>query len=183
MFPFRLPLRQELRCIRSLMAGLSASGKLILDVGCGTGTSLAALPSSARLVLVDSSAKMLRQLQKNGNVHLVRASATALPFKPDTFYLVTAIGLSEYLSELNPFFREVGRVTVCTGYMLVTCAPRHLINFLRFLLGQRLYLQSPENCRKAFQLQGWTCLRQTKSLFQCQFISQKKKKGNASIPS
>ena len=68
--------------------------RVILDVGCGSGmwaATLHRLRKRANLVALDSSAPALAQASESigGEVELIRADASRLPFKDNTFDLVT----------------------------------------------------------------------------------------------
>ncbi len=92
------------------MGGL-ARGRRVLDVGCGTGR--LAIPLRARgLVVVglDVSTGMLRQARaKERHLSLVRASAQALPFRPQAFHTALAAYLLHQLKDWRGALAEMAR--------------------------------------------------------------------------
>ena len=82
-------------------------GKRLLDVGCGTGHfSITFSKEGARVVAMDSSIEMLRgakeKIHREGlDIDLMLASAENLPFKKQTFDLVTSITSLCFVA--NPF--------------------------------------------------------------------------------
>lgn len=93
------------------MGGL-ARGRRILDVGCGTGR--LAIPLRTRgmtVVGLDLSTGMLRQARtKEPHLSLVRASAQALPFRPQAFQTALAAYLLHQLEDWRGALAEMARV-------------------------------------------------------------------------
>lgn len=101
----------------------------ILDVGCGGGSAIQKLATtaSARMVYgidyADGSIAASRahnaQLIKAGRVVIQKASVSHLPFPDDTFDLVTAIETQYYWPDLMGDMREVLRVLKPAGRLVV----------------------------------------------------------------
>jgi len=95
-----------------------------LDIGCGAGYGTAELASRARLAIgIDSApeaivhAKSAYALQ---NVNFLPASATALPFRDESFELVTAFEVIEHLTDWRVLLSEARRVLHSDGIFLVS---------------------------------------------------------------
>jgi len=97
-----------------------------LDVGCGTGRYLIHFLSLGKTVGVDISKPMLEQAKKNTNGHatLIQADAENLPFKDNTFDVVTCSYLLENLNQPkdNPkkVLNEMCRVAKKKGQIIFT---------------------------------------------------------------
>ncbi|NUO79707.1 class I SAM-dependent methyltransferase [candidate division KSB1 bacterium] len=142
-----------------------------LDIGSGTGDSLALFRASAQLICSDASAAMLRRLSIP-NPKLL-AHAEALPFAEATFDFVSAIGVLEYVRAATRFFNEAHRVLQPQGYFLFTSAPRVPANYLRTLWGERLYLRDEEEVRDALSATQWRVVAHERTFLQEQWLVQK----------
>lgn len=78
-----------------LAESLLASGK-VLDVGCGTGRFLSALPARYDRSGIDVSAKMLDYARQKG-LEVEQASSAELPFGDDSFDLVATFAVLHHL--------------------------------------------------------------------------------------
>jgi D-aspartate ligase len=100
----------------------------ILEVGCGAGlTSIALAQSGYTVDALDSTALML-QLARNDaveqgvqdRIQLLSGDVHALPFQPQTFDLVIALGVIPWLHSELVALQEMQRVLKPGGYLLVT---------------------------------------------------------------
>lgn len=108
------------RALSPLLAALS--GKLVLEVGCGTGRWLArGRRKGARMIGIDISANMLRLARAHSlraKFDLISAHASFLPFKSDTFDCILSVTtlqhvldpkrLTEVASEIRRTLRPDG---------------------------------------------------------------------------
>jgi ubiquinone/menaquinone biosynthesis C-methylase UbiE len=100
----------------------------ILEVGCGAGLVTSALARNGYTVdALDSTMAMLQMTRNHGARHAVQnrirtysADVHALPFQPQTFDLVIAIGVIPWLHSEHMALREMRRVLKDDGYLLVT---------------------------------------------------------------
>lgn len=105
---------------RYIFARRFATGRRVLDIGCGTGYGIADLSRTAtRAIGVDSSPDAF-QTASAGNAFVIRASATALPFAHDSFDLITAFEVIEHLHDWEQMLAEASRVLRRHGLFLVS---------------------------------------------------------------
>ena len=104
--------------------------RTILDIGCGNGAFLNALPAKYQAVGLDSSEEALKHVRTKA----VHGDIAALPFDPESFDLVTCLEVLEHLpykiyskalSELERVSRKYIIISVPNSedldYRLVTC--------------------------------------------------------------
>ena len=144
-------------CAEKEMAGkvLSTLAKqqgYALDLGCGSGASYPLLPEGCTRVSLDRSPAMARRCRTAHHGLVVVADAHRLPFKRQSFFLISAIGLTEYLGNLQPFFSEAVSVLGMPGSFIVTTSPSGFYTCLRRLIGHRIAIHTREAllqaCRK-----------------------------------
>jgi ubiquinone/menaquinone biosynthesis C-methylase UbiE len=107
--------------------------KSILDAGCGSGIVLAQLSrrlSDATFVGVDISSQMLQQARaKNlSRVRFQQARLEQLPFSDNSFDLVYALGVMDYVDNPRSFFESVRRVLQPDGHFIFTYPNADSIN-------------------------------------------------------
>ncbi len=172
LFPFRRILRREMANARFLFDVARIDGGLVVDVGCGAGTSLGLFPPEVRTVAFDASFEMVRTARNRSKGLFVVASAQAIPFKDGSFHVLSAIGLLEYDQNPAELLHEFKRVVVSTGAILLTFSPQHPLNLARKLLGGHIYLMTLEHFRKMASQAGLECRLYKKSLIQYQLLLQ-----------
>jgi ubiquinone/menaquinone biosynthesis C-methylase UbiE len=93
----------------------------VLDVGCGTGRFLDALPDDYEATGVDLSAEMLARARERG-LDVVEASGDELPFETNSFDMVTTFAVLHHLIDrelVRSTLREMLRVARPGGALLV----------------------------------------------------------------
>ena len=103
-----------------LVESLMPSGR-VLDVGCGTGRFLNALPARYDRTGIDVSAKMLDYAREKG-LRVEKASGEELPFDDDSFDLVATFAVLHHLIDpdvVRASLREMVRVTRPNGVVIV----------------------------------------------------------------
>jgi SAM-dependent methyltransferase len=93
----------------------------VLDVGCGTGRFLDALPAGYERVGVDVSDAMLDRAREKG-IEVALASGGTLPFDDDSFDLVTTFAVLHHLIDrdlVRATLREIARVVKPGGAAIV----------------------------------------------------------------
>ncbi|MDX1935267.1 MAG: class I SAM-dependent methyltransferase [Capsulimonadales bacterium] len=108
-----------LRAVRSIPAE-PVLPRRFLDVGCGTGGTLARLAPSGEVVGLDMEPLALTYCRRRGLRNLVQGSATSLPFRDAVFSGVLALDVLEHLPEDSACVREIARVLAPGGVVYVT---------------------------------------------------------------
>ena len=104
------------RLVALLRALRIPAGADVLEVGVGTGASLAGYPAHCRLTAVDRSQAMLRaarrKVERGGWTHvdIVEGDATALGFPDDSFDYVNAFHVVTVVDDADRLLREAIRV-------------------------------------------------------------------------
>ncbi len=109
---------------RYAFASRFATGRRVLDAGCGTGYGSAELSRNARAVTaLDISEEAVRYTRCNfpvENLAVVAGSASSLPFGANAFDLIVAFEVIEHLPDWSCLIAEAGRVLTPDGLLLVS---------------------------------------------------------------
>lgn len=97
----------------------------ILDLGCGTGKMLKVLKQFGETTGLDSSHKAIAHAKAKAVGKVVFGDAAKLPFKKDSFDVVTAMELLEHIKDDSGALREWRRVLKPGGVLFVT-APAYM---------------------------------------------------------
>jgi SAM-dependent methyltransferase len=93
----------------------------VLDLGTGAGRLLPRLARTARsIAAVDISESLLRRSPRIPKASLAQMNALDLGFQSASFDVVVSLGLFEYVTELDPFLDEIGRVLRPGGVIAFT---------------------------------------------------------------
>ena len=169
---FHWILNRERKNLQFLMDQATIPKSMALDIGTGSGSTIAIMEKSTTPIGLDSSLNMLRKTRTKYSIPVLAGDANFLPFSDNTFHLVSAIGLTEYLSNINDFLSNVRRVIIKKGFFLVTISQPNLLNFLRNLLGNRIYPYPVSVWEKKIRNAGFTLIDRTKTLMQVQYLFQ-----------
>ncbi|MGH7494823.1 MAG: methyltransferase domain-containing protein [bacterium] len=143
---------------------------LHLDVGSGTGDTLALFQDRTTTICVDASRAMLRRLP---HAPKLQAHAESLPFANQTFDFVSALGVLEYVPDARGFFEEMRRVLQPQRCFLFTSSPLVLANYLRQIWGERLYLRSTEEIARLLSRTGWQQREHARTWLQEQWLARR----------
>jgi ubiquinone/menaquinone biosynthesis C-methylase UbiE len=103
------------------------AGLQILDVGCGAGLNIKELEKFGRVIGIDIEGQALELCQQRSITKLCLGSGLDLPFKNETFDLVTAFNLVEHVQEDAFLIKELARVCKKSGRIILATSA---FNFL-----------------------------------------------------
>lgn len=174
-FPFNLILNGENRNLKLLLRSIEIKGKRVVDLGTGTGNVLYYLGDADPCLGIDLTFDMLKRAQQNyPDAKLVVADALKLPIKTDSAELMTTVGLSEYLKDVKPLFKEAYRILKDSGCLLLTFSPPGIWTRLRVLLGHPIYPRTLDELKVIALNEKFHFMRNTHSLMQGQALFEKK---------
>ncbi len=111
---FSLPLmkRVEQAEVSKIVSLSEVAGKSVLDIGCGCGKFLKLWKDvgASTVVGMDFSKSMLGQAKQKSNF-LLMGDAFKIPFKDNSFDLVTCIGVANYYRNVEALLKEISRVS------------------------------------------------------------------------
>ncbi|MBN2125969.1 MAG: class I SAM-dependent methyltransferase [Deltaproteobacteria bacterium] len=108
---------------RTLPGLIGGGGKGIrgLDIGCGTGINMRILERFCRPFGLEYSREAVSFLKRRRIRLLARADVNhPIPFKSDSFSVVTCLDVLEHLEDDRSLLREMARVCRPGGYILIT---------------------------------------------------------------
>ena len=148
----------EVRYYRKLYQRLrrSVSGSRIclLDVACGTGRTATALPPDFRYIGTDFSLKAVfigRELRV-GQHSFVAASVMSLPFRSQSFDIITCNGSLEHFPDMYVALKEMKRVLAKNGRIYIE-SPN--LFFVGYYLNYCLRKKSPWSGQELDRLAGY----------------------------
>lgn len=133
------------------------TNKLILDVGCGPGVTLASSTKNNKIFGLDIITKYLDIANKNGYYGTIKCNIeNGLPFSSYTFDIVVCTDLIEHIFDTEFVGREIHRVLKDDGYVIFN-VPNHnvLTQRLRFLLGKGVNMHNIDDW-KYFHIRFFT---------------------------
>jgi ubiquinone/menaquinone biosynthesis C-methylase UbiE len=112
-----------------------ASGKTVLDAGCGNGVILNRVKAFAKDAFgVDLSLEMLKRARKSAH-KLVQARIEELPIKKDAFDVVYSFKVLPHVPRIEKAIEEMSKVVNKKGYLILEFynphSLRHLIKLLK----------------------------------------------------
>jgi ubiquinone/menaquinone biosynthesis C-methylase UbiE len=163
-------LKKETDNIRTILGQVKPFPGRVLDVGTGSGSSLESLPDDTQVIAIDRSRAMLRRIPGRERVRSVAGEGCRLPVFQGAFSMVTAVGVTEYMSDKEKFLREVRRVLRAPGFFLVTLSPGGILTALRRCLGTPLFIMREPDWERCAERAGFHLLERRRSLMQIQFL-------------
>jgi len=112
-----------------------ATGKSVLEVGCGTGLLLERMQQfTASAQGIDLSPGMLARARARG-LDVSEASVTSLPFETASFDVVCAFKVLAHVLDIRQALSEMTRVTRVGGIVIAEFYNRHSLRYLAKRLG------------------------------------------------
>jgi SAM-dependent methyltransferase len=107
-----------------------ATGRSVLEVGCGTGLVMQRIAGfAARVRGIDVSPGMLARARERG-LDVQEGSATALPFPDGEFDVVCSFKVLAHIDPVEPALAEMARVTRPGGYIVFDAYNRDSLRFV-----------------------------------------------------
>jgi malonyl-CoA O-methyltransferase len=138
---------EQARKYRKALESVDVAGKMVLDVGCGSGLFFREVVDKANFVVgVDISHKLLLKAQVNAkgfkDVFVLQADADNLPFKDGLFDAVFSFTVLQNMPQPTRTIQELGRVAKKNGRVAVTGLKKAFLlqTFMDVLEGSRLKL-------------------------------------------
>jgi ubiquinone/menaquinone biosynthesis C-methylase UbiE len=167
-------LEAEKKNLYTLVSKVNKVRGMTLDIGTGTGHTIDILPESSNIICLDQSLTMLHKLGKKGrNRTFCNADALNLPFKNESFFLISSVGVSEYFSDHIAYFTEISRVLKKGGYWLTTISPSNIWNVLRQGWGNSLHTATSTEIDEITQKLQLKKIDELHSLMQNQYLFKK----------
>lgn len=108
--------RVVINCIQNY---LKKKNTKILDIGCGTGKNLEGLKKFGMAYGLDNSKEAIAFCKKRGLKNLKLGKAEKIPFKSNSFNIITLLDLLEHTDD-NKTLQEVYRVLEKNGLLIIT---------------------------------------------------------------
>ena len=94
--------------------------QIILDIGGGTGRLARKISQYVRkIVVLDSSEKMLNEVQEDDKIEKCLGMAQAIPFEVNTFDSVLCIDALHHIKDIDETIKEISRVTKKDGKVVI----------------------------------------------------------------
>lgn len=119
--------QDELNTIKESLLNLNLTSPKVLDIASGTGRIIPTLLeiSPKTLLAIDQSPAMLKQLEKTynkevkqGTVKTIQGNSESLPFRKESFDLLTSLHLFKHLANISPTLKEAYRVLKPNGIFI-----------------------------------------------------------------
>jgi ubiquinone/menaquinone biosynthesis C-methylase UbiE len=173
-FPFRFIIQQENDNIERLLNLIETNGNVIADLGTGNGSALIFFEQAKEMFGVDVTFSMLRRArQLHPETAMIQADAINLPLQNRSVDIASAIGLSEYIKDIDSFLFEVHRIVKDNGHFLLTFSPFGITTLIRSLFGNRIYPRSLKQIEAMTQRLRFQVIRTEHSFMQWQVLLQK----------
>lgn len=170
-FPFNLILKGENEKLKSLLKSVDTQKKIVLDLGTGTGNVLQFFNDANVVLAVDSNFSMLQITRRlNPGAILIQADALKLPIKSNTIHFITAVGLSEYASDIESLLNEIFRALIKNSFLILTFSPKGFWTRLRLVLGHQIFPVSLDVIERIARKEHFQKVANARSLMQEQVL-------------
>jgi SAM-dependent methyltransferase len=154
--------RGRRRVIAQLLDSLGApAGIEILDAGCGSGRNMVDLARRGSVTGVEISDASVARARERGIGEVVQCSLTELPFADGQFDLVVCLDVIEHIEDDMRALRELRRVTVAGGHMLVMVPAYQWLWSEHDVINHHERRYNAATLREASAAAGWEVIRST----------------------
>lgn len=173
-FPFHFIIQQEGDNIERMLNSIESDGKKYVDLGTGSGNALKFFKHTPVSLGVDFTFSMLRRArQLHPDVFMIQADAISLPLQNGSVEISSAIGLIEYIKDIDLFLDEVHRIMINSGIFLFTFSPPGIITNIRSMFGNRVYPRTVEQILEVIRRIGFQVMNIEHSFMQWQILTKK----------
>jgi SAM-dependent methyltransferase len=151
--------RQVLEQVISALA--LAPGARILDAGCGSGRNMVELARRGSVTGIELSETSVQLARERGAGEVVQGSVTEMPFADDGFELAVCLDVIEHLEDDHAALRELRRVIVPGGPLLVTVPAYQWLWSGHDEVNHHFRRYTDRTLRRAAEQSGWQQARST----------------------
>jgi SAM-dependent methyltransferase len=154
--------RGRRRIIHAVLSHLALPARArILDAGCGSGRNMVELARYGTVTGVELSEAALRVARSRGVGEVVQASLEALPLTTSSFDLAVCLDVIEHLDDDRGALRELRRVIVPGGYLIVTVPAYQWLWSNHDVINEHRRRYTRRSLLAVSQEGGWHCERVT----------------------
>lgn len=143
-WPLSAIYKKETESIKLMLHRVAIENPIVLDVGCGVGFSSALLNCEWNIFAIDNSLSMAKKASSTRQI-VVAADVLNLPFMSQTFHLITCIGVSEYIKDLDLLLEKIFYFLKEDGCLILTISPNSIFTCLRKMGGPKIYPRTAES--------------------------------------
>jgi SAM-dependent methyltransferase len=83
------------------------------------------------------------------------------------------MGVMEYVDDLKSAVEEICRTLKAGGYVVLSISSLHIFNFLRNLIGHRIFIRNPEILKQLLKEMNLEIIREAHTRLQNQYLLKK----------
>lgn len=164
-------LKKENEVFTKFLQNIPLENKKILDIGTGTGNIPFLLKNTDWVIGVDISNEMLIVARaKEKNLIVINCNIVKLPLAKDCIYLLSCVGILEYLSEFQTLFSEISRVLQDNCYLYITYSQKNFTNVFRNILGEKIFFVRENEVIQELQVYGFKLVKKDTTFIQTQLL-------------
>ncbi len=164
-------LKKENEVVTEFLQNIPFENKKILDIGTGTGNVPVLLKKANWVVGADISFEMLVAARKKKNeLIVINCNISKLPLAKGCIYLLSCVGVMEYLSDFKTLLSEISRVLQNDSYLYLTFSQKNFSNILRNTLGEKIHFVQEEKIIQELKSYGFKLVKKNTTFIQTQLL-------------
>lgn len=166
-------LQRENANLYQLLDLIPQNPEKIIDLGCGDGNVLHILKNhfpKAQITGLDFNYSMLKNIDKEKNIHPLLGDVIMPPLKRNAFDICTAVGLTEYLQDYNLLFTNLNYILKNGAYVIITFAPTNILTSLRRIHQIKIYPFDEKKFKQTANKMGFIIIDKKNSIMQIQYL-------------
>jgi predicted TPR repeat methyltransferase len=169
LWPWNRILEVETRNLKQLINQLPRKPEQIVDIGCGTGIALNLVGENCRIAGIDQSRTMAKIAYKK-SMPVAIGVAESLPFKKARIDFFLAIGIAEYISDLESLLQEIASLAAPDSYLLLTSSPKNWFTIVRGITAVRIIGRTAQQVIDAAAQYGFLLIEKKSCISQDAFM-------------